>query len=142
MSDNNYSTRAQYIRAGNEMNKKVEAKQFVEANQKKIDFDKKLEELSIKTNIVLSGSVIRKKIINEVGTSDKEIQTPYVNDTAIIENAKEKDEDVIQKKEKHKKEEVDENLLTTQNKGKAIAEKIRNDEGKAVVPSTLRRKVS
>jgi hypothetical protein len=88
--------------------------------------------------------VARKKLIDEVGTTDKELQTSFVNNTEIIDSANkttDDDSDIV-KKEKSKKEEVEDSLFAIQNKGKTIAENIKSNEGKGIVPNSLRRKVS
>lgn len=141
MQEDNYTTRAQYVRTGNELNKSVDTSQFVEANRRKINFDKKLEELSIRNEIVLSGNVARQNLINEVGTVDKELHSSFVNDTEI------NDEDntstgEVRKKEKSEKEKLDENILAVQNKGKAIAESMKQDQDNGFTRNAMIRKVS
>ena len=141
MQEDNYTTRAQYVRTGNELNKSVDTSQFVEANRRKINFDKKLEELSIRNEIVLSGNVARQNLINEVGTVDKELHSSFVNDTEI------NDEDntstgEVRKKEKSEKEKLDENILAVQNKGKAIAESMKQDQDNGLTRNAMIRKVS
>ena len=141
MQEDNYTTRAQYVRTGNELNKSVDTSQFVEANRRKINFDKKLEELSIRNEIVLSGNVARQNLINEVGTVDKELHSSFVNDTEI------NDEDntstgEVRKKEKSEKEKLDENILAVQNKGKAIAESMKQDQDIGLTRNAMIRKVS
>ena len=143
MNDNNFLSRAQYIRTGNELNKDVDTYQFIEGNKKKIDYDQTLEELSHQTDSKLSGSVVRQSIIDQVGTVRKDVQTVYINNTAVIVNAsKSKDDDEDDENKKDKKTEVDEKILAVQNKGKVLADNIRNSDQKGVVPDSLKRKVS
>lgn len=55
--------RQQYIKNQNDLNKAVKVEDYVNANKKKVDLDKKLEELSYSNSNLVSGSVIRQNVL-------------------------------------------------------------------------------
>lgn len=125
MFDDNFKQRQQYIRVGNELNKKVDTDIYIKGNQQKIDLDKKLEELSIQNNILLSGKLIRKAVLED-SNSEATSGLPEVVDTLVGEQAR---------KEKEKEEEVfytspnyEQYMAHTVNKGKEIAEAVHHKE--------------
>ena len=82
MFDNNsFKNKQDFIVNSNNLNKKVDTNIFVEGNKKKIALDKKLEEESIKNNILLSGSIVRQKILN--ASSSKMTSVNSVVDTEV-----------------------------------------------------------
>lgn len=65
MIDNNsFKNRQDFIINSNFLNKKADTDVFVEGNRKKIELDKRLEEESIKSNVLLSGNIVRQNILN------------------------------------------------------------------------------
>ncbi len=65
MIDNNsFKNRQDFIINSNFLNKKADTDVFVEGNRKKVELDKRLEEESIKSNVLLSGNIVRQNILN------------------------------------------------------------------------------
>ena len=59
-----FKTRQQYIRANNEMNRGVDSKQFIKGNNRKVELDRKLDELTINSGISFSGNLVRQNILD------------------------------------------------------------------------------
>lgn len=65
MIDNNsFKKRQEFIINSNILNKKADTDVFVEGNKKKVELDKRLEEESIKSNVLISGNIVRQNILN------------------------------------------------------------------------------
>lgn len=64
MLDENLKRRQEYIINSNELNKPVKTNIYVEGNRQKVELDKKLEEESIKNNVLVSGTIVRQNILN------------------------------------------------------------------------------
>ena len=79
--------RQQYIRSSNELNKMPDKKTFVQAGTKKMEMDRKLEELSISSGVSFSGNVVRQNILNSSVS-----HATTLNNTFDYEDYKEDDE--------------------------------------------------
>ena len=82
MIDNNsFKNRQEFIINSNILNKKADTDVFVEGNKKKDELDKRLEEESIKSNVLLSGNIVRQNILNS--SASKMTTVNNVVDTAV-----------------------------------------------------------
>ena len=79
--------RQQYIRSSNELNKMPDKKTFAQAGTKKMEMDRKLEELSISSGVSFSGNVVRQNILNSSVS-----HATTLNNTFDYEDYKEDDE--------------------------------------------------
>jgi len=59
-----FKSRQQYIRANNEMNRGVDSRIFINGNKRKVEMDRKLEEISINSGQAFSGNLVRQNILN------------------------------------------------------------------------------
>lgn len=65
MIDNNsFKTRQDFIVNSNDLNKKTNIDLFAEGNKRKVELDRKLEDDSIRGNMLLSGNIVRQNILN------------------------------------------------------------------------------
>ena len=79
--------RQQYIRSSNELNKMPDKKTFAQAGTKKMEMDRKLEELSISSGVSFSGNGVRQNILNSSVS-----HATTLNNTFDYEDYKEDDE--------------------------------------------------
>lgn len=64
MFEPNFSARQQYIKAANDLNKPVDSNIYKKGHHQKVELDKKLEEISIKGNLLVSGKLARQNILD------------------------------------------------------------------------------
>lgn len=72
---NSFNNRNQYIRVGNELNKGVNKDIYIKGNQQKIELDKRLEEISISSNVNVSGTLAKQAVLASSATSTN-VTTP------------------------------------------------------------------
>ena len=122
MLNSEFFNRNQYIQASNELNKKTDTKLYVNGNLKKVELDKKLEELSIQNGVLVSGNLVRQNILNS--SASKATSIPNVVDTEVI----------VAEKEQNKNDDspiyVSPSYESTVNQGKNIANAIKNNDSK------------
>ena len=61
---NSFKTRQDFIVNSNDLNKKTNIDLFAEGNKRKVELDRKLEDDSIRGNMLLSGNIVRQNILN------------------------------------------------------------------------------
>ena len=59
-----FKIRQQYIRANNELNRGVNMDSFIKGNQKKVELNSRLDEISISSGQSFSGNIVRQNILN------------------------------------------------------------------------------
>lgn len=124
MLNNEFLNRNQYIRTNNELNKKVDSKIYIKGNQKKVELDKKLAELSIQNGVLVSGHLVRQNILNS--SASKMNSIPYVVDSEVTvasESKRTENDNSVYVSPSYEKY-----MNCSINKGKAIIDSIRNDD--------------
>lgn len=90
MFDNNaFKNRQEFILNNNNLNKKTDIDIYVKGNQKKIALDKKLEEESIRSNILLSGNIVRQNILKSSASKMTTLNNIVDSENYIDESNKE-----------------------------------------------------
>lgn len=128
MNNDNFKTRQQYIRNGLELSHKTDVNLFIKGNEKKVELDKKLEELSYQTGIQASSAVARENLMGNVESTAT--STPLVVDTLIGESAKARElKEAMEEENPVHVSPKEENFLPNLfNKGKEIMDAIRNKD--------------
>lgn len=110
-------SRQQYIKNQNDFKKKANVKDYVIANRKKVDLDKRLEELSITNNTLVSGAIVRQNILNST-PSVATTPSTVVDAEIYLEN---------ETNEKNKQNNYD-NLSYNVNRGKEVIQNMRTNK--------------
>jgi len=118
MLDEKFYERKELIIRNNELNKNFDEKKFKKNINKKIELEQKLESISITSDVLASGNLARKNVLN---SAVKPASTySYVNDVVMEDSSKES------KSTTNKKAHVNLGF----NRGKEIVEGIRKKDSK------------
>lgn len=118
MLDEKFYERKELIIRNNELNKNFDEKNFKKNINKKIELEQKLESISITSDVLASGKLARKNVLN---SAVKPASTySYVNDVVIEDSSKESKSTI------NKKARVNLGF----NRGKEIVEGIRKKDSK------------
>lgn len=124
MLNNELFNRNQYIRAHNELNKKVDTQIYIKGNRQKVELDKKLDELSIQNGVIVSSHLARQNLLN--ASASKISSIPHVVDTEILVDSKsqnQEDDNSVYVSPSYEKY-INSNI----NKGKNIVDSLKNDD--------------
>lgn len=124
MLNNELVNRNQYIRAHNELNKKVDTQIYIKGNRRKVELDKKLDELSIQNGVIVSSHLARQNLLN--ASASKISSIPHVVDTEIMVDSKsqnQEDDNSVYVSPSYEKY-INSNI----NKGKNIVDSLKNDD--------------
>ena len=83
MLDGSLTSRNEYIKNSNELNKGVNLNTYLEGNKQKVELDKRLDELSIKTGTIISGNLVRQNVINSSSSRITTISNSIDNENYI-----------------------------------------------------------
>lgn len=114
MIDNNsFKTRQDFVVNSNSLNQKSNVDLFVEGNKRKVELDRKLEDDSIRGNMLLSGNIVRQNILKASASKMTTINNIVDADSYTEEN-----------------NELYDKFYYNLNKGKEIANKIKKNVNK------------
>ncbi len=93
---NQFSQRQQYIKTNNELRRPTNKKLYIKGNKQRAELDRKLEDLSIKNDVMLSSTAIRKKIL-DAGAFGDISSAPIVTETVESEEPVFSEKPVLEK---------------------------------------------
>lgn len=112
MADFAQRNRQEYIVNGNLHSNPVNKDIYIEGNKRKVDLDRRLDELSTQSNLIVSGNSISRNVLNSSASAKTNIS--FVIDSAIYSDDDEDD----------KKDDIDSKYGSGLNRGKDIIEKM------------------
>lgn len=62
--NNEFFNRQQYIRRSNELKKGPDMDSLIQGNKKRVEKNQRLDELSLNSNSIVSGNIVRRNIVN------------------------------------------------------------------------------
>lgn len=88
LDNNNFKNRQEFILNSNELIKPVDLDVYTKGNKQKVELDKKLEEESIKNNVLLSGNIVRQNILNSSASKMTTVNNIVDNEVYLDEEDK------------------------------------------------------
>ncbi len=84
--NSNFFERQQYIKRNNELKKGPNLDSLVQGNRKRVEMNRKLDELSLNSNYIVSGNVVRNNIISSSSSSITTLNNTVDNEVYIDNN--------------------------------------------------------